>query len=172
MMEIGVVDMDDLCHATEDAIKIGGGFGWVKMPSRDLLERFWRGVILVPHRDLFVGRVDGTIAGTAQLVRQASNNEAQNFSAKLISVFVSPWARRFGIGEQMITAVEKFAKKNGIEVIRLDVRETQKEAIALFEKCGYEQWGVNPLYAKVKGSVYKGAYLQKDLKTKKKKPKK
>lgn len=170
--KIGVVDMDDLCQATEAAIKSGGGFGWIKMPSREVLERFWKGVILIPHRDLFVGRVDGTIAGTVQLVRQPSNNEAQKFSAKMISVFVSPWARRFGVGKQLIKEVEKFAKKNGIEIIRLDVREGQKEAIALFEACGYDQWGVNPYYAKVKGKVVQGLYFQKNLKAKKKKEKK
>lgn len=166
MTEIGAVDMDDLCQATESAIKSGGGFGWLKMPSRDVLERFWKGVILVPHRDLFVGRVDGSIAGTVQLIRQPSNNEAQKFSAKIISVFVSPWARGFGVGEKMIKEVEKFAKKKGIEVIRLDVRETQKEAIRLFEKCGYQQWGTNPHYAKVKGKVVHGFYFQKLLKGK------
>lgn len=168
MTEIGPVDMNDLCEATEAAIKSGGGFGWVKMPSREVLERFWKGVVLVPNRDLFVGRVDGTIAGTAQLIRQPSNNEAQKFSAKIISVFVSPWARRFGLAENIMAEVEKFAKKNKIEVLRLDVRETQTEAIDLFKKCDYEQWGVNPYYGKVDGKIVQGVYLQKYLKAKKK----
>ncbi len=163
LTEIGPVDMSDLCEATESAIKEGGGFGWVKAPEHETLERYWQGVILVPHRDLFVGRIDGTIAGGVQLIRQPHNNEAQSFSAKIISVFVAPWARGFGVGKKMMDAVEKFAHKKGIEVVRLDVRETQEEAIALFKNCGYTHWATNPIYAKVKGTVYQGLYFQKDL---------
>ena len=163
LTELGEIDMQDLCESAEAAIKDGGGFGWIKMPSRDVMERYWRGVILVPHRDLFVGRVDGTIAGTIQLIRQPSHNEAQAFSAKMISLFVSPWARRFGIAQDMVKAVEKFAKKKGIDVVRLDVRETQEDAIELFKSLDYEHWGTNPRYAKVKGKLYQGFYFQKDL---------
>lgn len=169
MVEIGAVDMNDLCDATEKAIEAGGGFGWVKTPSREVLERYWKGVILVPNRDLFVGRIDGTIAGAAQLISQPSNNEAQIFSAKIISTFVAPWGRGFGLGTQIMVALEKFAKKKGIDVTRLDVRETQKEAIAFFKSCGYEKWGTNPRYAKIKNTVYRGFYFQKDLTTKPKK---
>ncbi len=169
MTEISPLDMNDLCDATESAIKNGGGFGWIKTPSREVLERYWKGVILVPHRDLFVGRLDGTIAGAVQLIRQPSNNEAQSFSAKIISTFVAPWARGKGLGQKIMAETEKFAKKNNVDVVRLDVRETQTQAIAFFKKVGYTQWAVNPLYAKVKGKVYKGIYFQKPLNAKLKK---
>jgi hypothetical protein len=91
-------DLEDLCEATEAAIAEGGGFGWVKPPRRDILEKYWQGVMLVPGRSLFVGRIDGVVAGSAQLVRQPRNNEAQAFSAQLTSVFVAPWARGRGLG--------------------------------------------------------------------------
>ncbi len=48
-------DLGDLCDATETAILAGGGFGWLRPPPRDVLERYWRGVVLVPERMLFVG---------------------------------------------------------------------------------------------------------------------
>lgn len=163
MTEIGPVDMNDLCEATEKAIEKGGGFGWVKTPGRQVLERYWKGVILVPNRDLFVGRIDGTIAGAVQLIRQPNNNEAQGFSVKIISTFVAPWGRGFGVGREMMSTLEKFAKKKGIQVVRLDVRETQKDAIKFFKACGYTKWGTNPLYAKVKNKIYCGFYFQKDL---------
>ena len=31
-------DLDDLCDATESAIIEGGGFGWIKVPSRKVLK--------------------------------------------------------------------------------------------------------------------------------------
>ncbi len=48
--------------------------------ARDVMETYWRGVLLVPERTLFVGRLDGVIAGSAQLVRPPRNNEAQAHS--------------------------------------------------------------------------------------------
>ena len=33
-------DIADLCDAAESAILDGGGFGWLKPPPRDLLERY------------------------------------------------------------------------------------------------------------------------------------
>ena len=62
------------------AINEGGGFGWLKPPPRQVLENYWKGVLLVPERRLFVGRLDGTIAGSAQLSRAPRNNEAQAFA--------------------------------------------------------------------------------------------
>ena len=65
-------DLDDLCEATESAILEGGGFGWLKPPARQVLENYWKGVLLVPERRLFVGRLDGVIAGSVQLVARAA----------------------------------------------------------------------------------------------------
>ena len=31
------VDLADLCNITEQAIKAGGGFGWLRVPTRDVL---------------------------------------------------------------------------------------------------------------------------------------
>src|SRR5260221_490262 len=70
-------DLDDLCEATESAIVEGGGFGWLKAPPRQVLENYWKGVLLVPERRLVVGRLDGVIAGSVQLSRAPRNNEAQ-----------------------------------------------------------------------------------------------
>ena len=67
-------DLHDLCDAADDAIKVGGGFGWVDPPSRDVMERYWKGVLVVPERILFVARLDGVIAGSAQLVKPPRNN--------------------------------------------------------------------------------------------------
>src|SRR5207237_742150 len=86
-------DLDDLSEATESAIVEGGGFGWLKPPPRQLLENYWKGVLLVPERRLVVGRLDGVICGSAQLSRAPRNNEAQAMAGTVTSAFVAPWAR-------------------------------------------------------------------------------
>ena len=37
LKKISGVDLADLCNITEQAIKAGGGFGWVRVPSIDVL---------------------------------------------------------------------------------------------------------------------------------------
>ena len=75
--QLSKVDLADLCNITEQAIKAGGGFGWLKVPPRDTLNKYWKGVVLVKNRKLIVGRLNDVIAGTLQLIFQPSNNEAQ-----------------------------------------------------------------------------------------------
>ena len=41
------------------------------------LETYFRGVLLVPERELFLARLDGLVVGSAHLVRPPRNNEAQ-----------------------------------------------------------------------------------------------
>ncbi len=156
-------DLADLCDATETAILSGGGFGWLKPPPRDVLERYWQGVLLVPERELFVGRLDGAIGGSAQLVRPARNNEAQSFAATITTNFVAPWARGHGMAKLLTEAVEHAARRHNFHVLHLDVRETQEAAIQLYETLGYERWGTNPIYAKVRGEVVAGYYYSKRL---------
>src|SRR5204863_7817937 len=68
-------DLHALCEATSAAIIDGGGFGWVTPPGRLALETYFRGVLLVPERELFVARLNGSAVGSAHLVRPPRNNE-------------------------------------------------------------------------------------------------
>jgi ribosomal protein S18 acetylase RimI-like enzyme len=157
-------DLHALCEATNAAILDGGGFGWVNPPGQQSLERYFRGVILVPERELFVGRADGLITGSAQLVRPPRNNEAQSFAATLMHAFVAPFARGNGLARMMTLRIEERARMIGLRVINLDVRETQTAAIALYESLGYERYGTHPEYARVKGQIVRGFFYTKSLK--------
>lgn len=162
-LELSGTDLHDLCDATDDAIESGGGFGWVDIPARDVLERFWKGVLVIPDRKLFVGRLDGIIGGTAQLILTPTNNQAQAFSATVTNVFVAPWARGHGIAKKLMLAIEDKARSLDLAVLNLDVRETQTAAIRLYERLGYTKWGTKPHYARVKDEVIAGHYYSKVL---------
>ena len=156
-------DLDDLCEATESAIMEGGGFGWLKPPPRQVLENYWKGVLLVPERRLVVGRLDGIIAGSAQLSRAPRNNEAQAFAGTLTSAFVAPWARGRGLGRGIVQEIELLARELGLAVLNLDLRDTQRAAIRLYESLGYRRWGIHPAYAQVEGRIIPGHYYYKLL---------
>lgn len=156
-------DLADLCDATVYAIREGGGFGWVRPPDRTVLERYWSGVLAVPGRSLLVGRLDGLITASAQLVRPPPNNEAQAFAATISTQFVVPWARGHGLARGLMIMAERLARQDGFEVLTFDCRETQTAAIRLYRSLGYRQWGHNPVYARVDGQVVAGLYFYKQL---------
>jgi ribosomal protein S18 acetylase RimI-like enzyme len=156
-------DLHDLCDAAEAAIKGGGGFGWLSVPPRHIMEAYWRGVLLVPERQVFVARLDGTICGAAQLARPPRNNEAQSFAAQLSGNFIAPWARGHGLARHIVLVVEDAARAAGYTILNLDVRDTQTAAIQLYEGLGYIRWGTHPAYARVDGREIPGHYYFKRL---------
>ena len=158
-------DLEDLCDAAESAILDGGGFGWLKPPPRAVLGRYFRGVVLVPERHLFVGRLDKRVVAAIQLQEPPRNNEAQSHAASLTTLFVAPWARGQGLGPRLITAVEERARELGYLRLNFDVRATQFDAVRLFENLGFENWGTNPAYALVDGELIPGHYYSKQLRT-------
>lgn len=156
-------DLYDLCDAAEAAIIDGGGFGWVTPPDREVMERYWKGVMAVPERTLVVGRLDGVIAGSAQLVRPTRNNEAQAFACNLTTSFVAPWARGHGMARRLTQAIIDEATALGFGILNLDVRETQRAAITLYDHMGFTRWGTHPHYARAKGRTIAGQFYYKVL---------
>jgi ribosomal protein S18 acetylase RimI-like enzyme len=156
-------DLAALCEATDAAIIDGGGFGWIEPQGRERLARHFRGVLLVPERELFLARLDGAPAGSAQLVRPPRHNEAQAFAATLAHVHIAPYARGFGLARLLVRRVEERAAALGFRVLNLDVRATQEQAIALFTGLGYVRWGTHPWYARIRGEVVAGHFFAKQL---------
>lgn len=156
-------ELDELCMAAEQAIQDGNGFGWLVPPSKMVLEKYWRGVLMMPQRDLFVARLDGAIVGSTQMLRPPSNNEAQAHAAHLTTFFIAPWARGHGLARGLLAAVEHAARDQGYRQVELDMRATQTAAVQLAEDCGFKRWGVNPRYAFVDGKYMPGYFYSKPL---------
>ena len=146
-VEVGTVDrlrkreLAELCDAAAAAINDGAGFGWVRPPQPAAFERYWRGVTVVPERLLFVGRMDGVVAGSVQLVSAAPQKEAWRLSCLIDTHFVAPWARGHGLARLLLEAAEAEARARGYKVMNLSVRETQEAAIALYESLGFKALG-------------------------------
>src|ERR1700692_4902651 len=156
-------DLHALCEATSAAIIDGGGFGWVNPPGRMALETYFRGVLLVPERELFVARLNGDIVGSAILARPPRNNEAQAFAASLMHSYIAPYARGYGLARMLTGALEERARELGYHILNLDVRETQTVAIRMYESHGYVRWGEHPEYALVRGKSITGYFYYKRL---------
>ena len=160
---LDAADLHDLCEATDMAVLDGGGFGWVAPPPRETLEAYWRGVLVVPERELFITRLDGQICGSGQLALPSRNSEAQKHAVQIQSAFIAPWARGHGLARDLMLALEARARVLKFQILNLDVRATQAAAIRLYETLGYIRWGSHPAYAFVKGQFVEGHFYYKNL---------
>ena len=156
-------EINELAVATEDAIRDGIGFNWVSPPMLDTLEGYWRGVLLVPSRTLFVARLDGVLCGSIQLVKPRKAKETSAFAAGVEAHFVAPWARGHGLAPMLLDMAEREAAKEGFSVINISVRETQTRALEVYRGHGYTEWGTMPYYEFVNASMVSGHYFYKKL---------
>lgn len=163
MTEFRHADLTEMVQATEDAIRDGIGFNWVVPPGRDVLETYWKGVLVVPERVLFAGRLDGTLAGSIQIIKPGLSKETSSFAASIEAHFVAPWARGHGLAKALLEAAEREARSQGFTSLRLSVRQTQEAAIKLYEECGYACWGVLPSYEFVNAEMIAGRFYYKNL---------
>ena len=158
-------EIEELTSATMDAIQEGIGFGWIKKPAKNKVIEYWKGVILVPNRWLFVGKYKGVISGSIQVVTLSSTNEAAIFRVFIDTHFVATWARGHGLAKLLLETAQKECKKNKYTHVILDVRETQKRAINLYEQLGFILWGKLPVYHKLLDEkMVPGNFYFKELK--------
>lgn len=104
-----------------------------EFPSDDL--RPPDGLLLVAHRD---GAVEGC-AGLRLLEEPGL--------AEVKRVWVSPVARRRGLGRRLMAEIERHASERGLRELRLDTRSDLVEARRLYEQLGYREiapFGDNP----------------------------
>lgn len=158
-------DLSDLCDAAESTVNDSQGFsiGFNKFSDRSQVELYFKGVLLVPERELIVGRFDGAIAGSIQLVKPSISNVTSAFAASVDNHFVAPWARGFGLANSLLAAAEEEARKCGFSVIKLSVNATRDAAISLYENNGYKKWGVLDKYELYADQVVPGYFYCKDL---------
>jgi ribosomal protein S18 acetylase RimI-like enzyme len=161
-------DLTDLCDATETTIldsSLSFNIGLKRSEPlvRERLEAYWRGVSLVTERVLIVGRLDGVIASSIQLIKPNPNNQTSKFSCSINHHFVAPWARGHGLAKQLLTAAEDEAKASGLSLIKLNVRADLDGAIKLYESCGYRRWGTLDKFEIIEGKMIAGHFYCKDL---------
>jgi ribosomal protein S18 acetylase RimI-like enzyme len=161
-------DLEDICDATESTIidnkdSFNIGLNRSEPPIRERLERYWKGVLLVPQRELIVGRLDGTISSSIQLIKPNPNNQTSNFSGSVDQHFVAPWARGHGLAKALVKAAEDEAKAIGLSVLRLRVNATLENAVKLYESSGFKRWGTLNKYEIIDGKMTAGHFYYKDI---------
>lgn len=101
-----------------------------------LSRRSFRRFLDMPRDRLIVAELDDQLLGYCLVLMNAATR-----LARIYSIAVSPDARGRGLGEKLIRAAEKEAADADRIVMRLEVREDNSAAIALYRRLGYRQFG-------------------------------
>lgn len=104
---------------------------------------------------MLVATVDGKHIGNCSLMSMGSFKRYRHRCDVAIALYQEYCGR--GIGKMMLEAVLKVAKELGYEQAELEVVADNKTAIVMYEKLGFEQYGVFPHNVKYSGGKYADA---------------
>ncbi len=94
---------------------------------------------------MLLAKSDDKIVGCASLNRLPRRMKHRGDFA--ISVAKDYWNK--GIGSQLLNNIIAFAKENNFEIIDLQVRSDNENAIHLYEKYGFKKIGEHPAFFKI-----------------------
>jgi GNAT superfamily N-acetyltransferase len=143
-----VASVEGLADVLIDCVEGGASVSFMLPLPREKALAFWRGVaegVMRNERALLIAETrDGEILGTVQLITAQPDNQPHR--ADVAKMLVSRKARRRGIAQQLMVAVDAVAREEGKTVLVLDT-VTGGDAERLYERAGWQRAGVVPKYA-------------------------
>lgn len=161
--DLGVL-APDLATLLIDAVDGGASVGFLPPLDPGRAASYWTGLayeVQCGQRIVLVALLKEKLAGTVQLALAPQENGAHRASVQRLIVHRS--ARRQGIGQALMHAVESFAKETGRTLLLLDTRKGEP-AESLYVKLGYRRVGEIPGYARGgDGSVHPSVFFFRTL---------
>ncbi|MGO4303172.1 GNAT family N-acetyltransferase [Cupriavidus sp. RAF12] len=140
--------VDALADILIDCVEGGASVSFMLPISREKAVEFWHKVadgVARGERVLLVAEDgDGQIVGTVQIITAQPENQPHR--ADVAKMLVHRKARRRGIAQRLMVAVEEAARAEGKNVLVLDT-VTGGDAERLYERAGWQRVGVVPKYA-------------------------
>jgi GNAT superfamily N-acetyltransferase len=139
---------DALADVLIDCVHGGASVSFMAPLPRERALAFWQGVaqgVARGERVLLVAEeAAGAIVGTVQLVMQMPDNQPHR--ADVAKMLVLRRARRRGIAQQLMAALDTAARIEGKTVLVLDT-VTGGDAERLYARAGWQRVGEVPRYA-------------------------
>jgi GNAT superfamily N-acetyltransferase len=143
-----MASIDALADVLIDCVEGGASVSFMLPLPREKAVVFWRGVadgVTRGERALLVAENDaGHIVGTVQLIMAMPDNQPHR--ADIAKMLVCRKARRAGVAQRLMAAVDDVARQEGKTVLVLDT-VTGGDAERLYERAGWQRAGVVPKYA-------------------------
>jgi GNAT superfamily N-acetyltransferase len=139
--------VDALADVLIDCVEGGASVSFMAPLSRQRAQAFWRGVaegVVRGERVLLIAEDGEGIAGTVQLITGLPENQPHR--ADVAKMLVHRRARRRGIAQLLMAAVDEAARAERRTVLVLDT-VTGGDAERLYERAGWQRVGSVPNYA-------------------------
>ncbi len=140
--------IDALTDVLLDCVEGGASVSFMWPLPRQRALAFWRGVadgVQRGERVLLVAEDDaGRIVGTVQLITALPDNQPHR--ADVAKMLVRRSARRRGVAQQLMVALDDAARAAGKSVLVLDT-VTGGDAERLYQRAGWQRVGEIPKYA-------------------------
>jgi GNAT superfamily N-acetyltransferase len=139
--------VDALADVLIDCVEGGASVSFMAPLSRQRAQAFWRGVaegVARGERVLLIAEDGEGIAGTVQLITGLPENQPHR--ADVAKMLVHRRARRRGIAQLLMAAVDEAARAERRTVLVLDA-VTGGDAERLYERAGWQRVGSVPNYA-------------------------
>ncbi len=140
--------VEALADVLIDCVEGGASVSFMLPLPRAKAVAFWRSVadsVARGERVLLVAEDGaGQILGTVQLVLAMPDNQPHR--GEVAKMLVHRKARRRGIAQRLLAAIDEEARKEGRTVLLLDT-VTGSDAERLYEHAGWQRVGVIPKYA-------------------------
>jgi GNAT superfamily N-acetyltransferase len=146
--------IDALADVLIDCVQGGASVSFMLPLTRERATAFWRKVadsVARGERALLVARRqapgmadDGDIVGTVQLILDLPENQPHR--ADVAKMLVHRSARRQGVAQQLMAAVDDVARSEGRHVLVLDT-VTGGDAERLYQRTGWQRAGDVPKFA-------------------------
>ncbi len=114
-------------------------------PDRATVARWFEDVLAADAWTVLVAEVDGEVVG--YLLFEQVDRTAGTFTRALRTLYVhqlgvAPAARRQGVGRALLQRVDEAARSLGVTQVALDTWAFNTDAMAFFERCGFEVFNV------------------------------
>ncbi len=96
--------------------------------------------LLAPHVGFFAAWQGERVVGTGAVRRMPGDADSRGEPySEIKRMYVDPALRGQGVGSRLLAAVEQAMRAQGLRLALLETGQAQREAVRLYERCGYRQ---------------------------------
>ncbi|MFE6037636.1 GNAT family N-acetyltransferase [Streptomyces sp. NPDC056452] len=147
-----------------DLVRGGAALGWVEPPSRDEVAELLDHVVSAAHAGdaaLRAAYTDRRLVGLGYWLRYERPTHRPHADLEKIAVDAAAHGR--GVGRALTAALIADARKAGIEVLTLDARGDNSQALHLYRSLGFSEYGRLPDFVAVGARRYDKVFCMLDL---------
>lgn len=104
--------------------------------SRPWSENSFKSALENQYSKFFVAKKSDVLVGFSGMYTAAKSE------GYIYNIAVNPIFRKQGIGTALTLKLLEHSKKNHLEFLSLEVRESNNSAISIYEKCGFQKIGI------------------------------